>query len=492
MARNLNFAAIDLGAESGRVMLGHFDGERVGLSEIHRFASAPAHLPDGLHTDVLHIWTEVKKGLEVAVNKCKGELTAIGVDTWGVDFALLDGRGALLANPYHYRNGPGPAIFDEAFQIVSRMEIFEQTGIQFMPINSLFQLFSLKVQESPLLGMAKTFLMMPDLFNYWLSGQKFSEFSIATTSQCYDPGRGDWAKTLLQKFGLPTYIFPRIISPGTVLGNLLPQVAEEIGQKDTLVVAPGCHDTALAVAAVPATQDDFVYISSGTWSLLGAELREPCINERSLNANFTNEGGVKNTFRFLKNITGLWLVQECRREWAHEGEDLSYSALIQKAEEAKALQAFVDVDDPSFAPIGDMPGRICRFCKETGQPVPDSKGAIIRCVLESLAFKYRQILEQLELILDHKFECLHIIGGGSQNKLLCQFAADATGKTVITGPVEATAIGNVLMQALALGHLGELEDLRSVVRRSFEVTEYIPSSTGAWADAYPGYLSFCK
>jgi rhamnulokinase len=496
MSSQHNFLAFDLGAESGRAMLGQFDGERIRLSEVHRFSNGPVRLPDGLHWDVLRLWTEIKCGLALAVQEYGADLASVGLDTWGVDFGLLDRDGALVSNPYHYRDSRTDGMLDEAFRRVPRVEIFEQTGIQFMQLNSLYQLLAMVVGRSPALDIAETFLTMPDLFNYWLTGRKVCEFSIATTTQCYDPRKGDWAIPLLEKMGIPTHIFPEIVPPGTVLGELLPAAAEEVGVSGLPVIAPACHDTGCAVAAVPADGADFAYISSGTWSLMGAELPEPVINQQSLAFDFTNEGGVGGTFRFLKNIAGLWLVQECRRTWARAasltGEELSYDELTQMAAQADPLQSFVDPDYGEFLKPGDMPARIRAFCRMTDQPVPQSKGAVVRCALESLALKYRWVLERLEEILRRRLEPIHIVGGGTQNRLLNQFAADATGRRVVTGPIEATAAGNVITQAMALGHLGSLEEGRRIVRNSFDVATYEPAGEAEWDEAYDRFLAMME
>jgi rhamnulokinase len=500
MSSQHNFLAFDLGAESGRVVLGQFDGERLRLSEVHRFPNGPVRLPDGLHWDVLRLWTEIKRGLALAVQKHGADLTSVGLDTWGVDFGLLDRDGALVSNPYHYRDSRTDGMIEEAFRRVPRTEIFEQTGIQFMQLNSLYQLLAMVVGRLPALDIAETFLTMPDLFNYWLTGRKVCEFSIATTTQCYDPRKGDWATSLLERLGIPTHIFPDIVPPGAVLGQLLPAVAEEacpepsrrVGVSDLPVIAPACHDTGCAVAAVPAEGADFAYISSGTWSLMGAELLEPIINEQSLVLDFTNEGGVGGTFRFLKNIAGLWLVQECRRTWARQGEELSYDELTQMAAQATPLQSVVDPDYPDFLKPGDMPVRIRGFCEMTDQPVPQSKGAVVRCALESLALKYRWVLERLEEILGHRLEPIHIVGGGTQNHLLNQFAADATGRQVVTGPIEATAAGNVITQMMALGHIASLEEGRQVVRNSFDVISYEPGGGSEWDEAYGRLLAIME
>jgi rhamnulokinase len=510
MSSQHNFLAFDLGAESGRAMLGQFDGERIRLSEVHRFPNGPVRLPDGggtgcrLHWDVLRLWGEIKRGLALAVQEHGADLAGVGLDTWGVDFGLLDRDSALVSNPYHYRDSRTEGMIEEAFRRVPREEIFRQTGIQFMQLNSLYQLLAMVVSRSPALDIAETFLTMPDLFNYWLTGRKVCEFSIATTTQCYDPRQGNWAIPLLEKMGIPTRIFPEIVPPGSVLGELLPVVAEEacpepsrrVGVSGLPVIAPACHDTGCAVAAVPAKGADFVYISSGTWSLMGAELPEPVINKQSLAFDFTNEGGVGGTFRFLKNIAGLWLVQECRRTWARAasltGEELSYDKLTQMAAQADPLQSFVDPDYGEFLKPGDMPARICAFCRMTDQPVPQSKGAVIRCALESLALKYRWVLERLEEILGRHLEPIHIVGGGTQNRLLNQFAADATGRQVVTGPVEATAAGNVITQAMALGHIGSLEEGRQVVRNSFDVISYEPGGGSEWDEAYGRLLAMME
>jgi rhamnulokinase len=487
MARALSFLAADLGAESGRVMVGRFDGSRLSLSEAHRFDSRPVPLPDGLHTDVLRIFTEIRAGL-AAAGRSGAELGGVGVDTWGVDFALLDGGGRLLGNPYHYRDCLGSGVLERALAAVPRAEIFEATGIQLLELNTLFQLVRLREREAAELDAAGRLLMMPDLFSYWLSGRAVNEYTIATTSQCFDSRRGEWARGLLGRFSLPTSIFGEIVQPGTVLGTLLPPLAEEAGAGQLPVVAVGGHDTALAVAAVPAGGRGFAYVSSGTWSLLGAEIEEACIGEASLAANFTNEGGVCGTIRFLKNLCGLWLVQECRRGWARGGTADSYDDLTGMAAATPPFRSLVDVDDPAFAPPGDMPARLQAFCRRTGQPVPETKGEIVRCALDSLALKYRYVLSTLEGILGRRLEPLHVVGGGARNRLLCQLAADATGRMVVAGPVEATAAGNVAMQAMALGHLGSLGEARDLVRRSCDIVAYDPRPGAAVEDAYERLL----
>jgi rhamnulokinase len=493
MNQTLNYLAFDLGAESGRAMLGEFDGKSIQLSQVHRFANIPVRVPvvgpdgragDTLHWDALRLWGEIKEGIGLAVRKHGKTLAGLGLDTWGVDFALLDRDGALLGNPVHYRDNRTDGMLEEAFRCVPRADIFAATGIQFMQINSLYQLLAMVLRKSPILQQARTFLGIPDLFNYWLSGRAVCEFSEATTTQAYDPCRGAWAIPLLEALDIPTQIFPEIIPSGTVLGRLLPAVADEVGASQVPVAAPACHDTGSAVAAVPATQPDFVWISCGTWSIMGTESPHPIIDDLSLKYNFTNEGGVCNTFRYCKNITGLWLIQECRRTWAAHGQEFSYAELTDMASRARPLASVVDTDHSDFLKPGDMASRIALYCRRTGQPVPEDKGAVVRCVLESLALKYRYVLQCLEEIYDRRLGPIHIIGGGTQNRLLCQLTADATGRPVIAGPVEATATGNLLVQALALGHLGSLADVRSVVRNSFEVLTYEPAAAAGWDEAF--------
>jgi rhamnulokinase len=505
MSHQHSCLAVDLGAESGRAILGQFDGERLQLSEVHRFANGPVRIHGSLHWDVLRLWNEIKRGLALAAQACDAGLSSVGLDTWGVDFALLDRGGALISNPYHYRDSRTDGMIEQACRRVPREEIFEQTGIQFMQLNSLYQLLAMVVSDSPALDIAQTLLTIPDLFNYWLTGRRVCEFSNATTTQCYDPRQGDWAIPLLERLGIPTHIFPEIVPPATVLGELLPSVVEDVnvpGLSRLPVIAPACHDTGCAVAAVPAAgadngrPSDFVYISSGTWSLMGAELPEPVINEQSLAFNLTNEGGVGGTFRFLKNIMGLWLVQESRRTWARAAsptqERLSYDELTQMAMQAAPLRSVIDPDCGDFLRPGDMPSRIRAFCRQTGQPAPESEGAVVRCALESLALKYRWTLERIEEILGRRLEPIHIVGGGSRNRLLNQFTADATGRQVIAGPVEATAAGNVIAQMMALGHIGSLQEGRQVVRNSFDVAIFDPAAGPEWDEAYGRLLALME
>ncbi|RME42177.1 MAG: rhamnulokinase [Chloroflexi bacterium] len=483
MSAAQHYLAIDLGAESGRAILGRIDAGRLALQEVHRFANGPVRLPDGLHWDVLRLWQEIKTGIGKAAATA-GALDGIGVDAWGVDFALLDARGALLFNPYHYRDSRTDRMLETAFRRLNREQIFEHTGIQFMQINSLYQLLAMVENEAPVLDAAKTFLTIPDLFNYWLTGRAVCEFTNATTTQCFDPRRHAWALPVLNALHIPTHIFPEVIPAGTELGPMLPALANELGLPALRVIAPACHDTGSAVVAVPAEDSDFAWISSGAWSVLGAVVPEAVITARSLAYNFTNEGGVNGTFRLCKNIMGLWLVQECRRTWAAQGESLSYQQLTQMAAAARPFACVIDPDDSDFLKPGDMPARLRGYAARTGQEMPQSKGEVIRCALEGIALKYRFQLERLEELLGRELKMIHIVGGGVQNRLLSQFTADATGRPVLAGPVEATATGNILMQALACGHMSSLAEARALLRQSIQLEVFEPRDRQPWDEAY--------
>jgi rhamnulokinase len=487
MATARNLLAFDLGAESGRALLGRFDGRRLALEEKHRFANPNGRINDHLHWNLLAQWEELKTGLRKAA--AGGTIVdAIGVDTWGVDFGFLDRNGDLLANPFMYRDPQTDGMMDKAFARVPRSEVFEATGIQFMQLNSLYHLMAMAERKSPVLECAQTMLFIPDLFNYFFTGEKVAEFSIATTSQMYDPRRRDWARPMLERLGLPTHFLPKVVPSGTRIGDVRASVAEECGLSTKVpVIAPGCHDTASAVAAVPATGSDWCYISSGTWSLMGVEIPEPIINEKSLKLNYTNEGGVADDIRFLKNIMGLWLVQECRRQWLKDGQEFSYTELTRLAGEAPAFKAVIDPDHKPFLTPGQMPQKIAAFCAKTNQPTPASPGEYVRTCLESLALTYRKTIEGLEDVLGRRMGVIHIVGGGTQNELLNQMTADACKRPVIAGPVEATAIGNMLVTAIALGDVKDLAQGRELVRASFDVKRYEPENPAAWDEAYGRY-----
>jgi rhamnulokinase len=483
--------AFDLGAESGRGVLGLFDGQQLRLEVVHRFPNGPVRTLDSLHWDVLRLYSEML----VALRKCAAERSGIdglGIDTWGVDFALLGRGGALLGNPRNYRDPHTEGVMEEAFRTVPRSEIFRRTGLQFMRFNTLFQLLALKRDRSPLLDVAETLLMIPDLFDYFLTGIKVNEASDASTTQLYDPAARTWAHDLMAAFGLPGRLLGTLVPPGTVLGPLRTWVASETGLSPVPVIAPATHDTGSAVAAVPAQGESWAYISSGTWSLMGAELSVPLINEKVQRYNFTNEGGVSGTTRFLKNVMGLWLVQECRRTWERSGQTYTYEELMRLAEAAPPFGSVVDPDDGSFILPPSMPAALADYCRKTGQPAPAEPGAVVRCALESLALRYRWVLERLEELLGRRLDVIHVVGGGSQNTLLCQLTADACNRQVLAGPVEATAIGNVLVQAMGLGLLGSLAEAREVVRRSFDVQTYAPRNPEGWQAPYERFLGFLR
>lgn len=477
-AARRGYLAVDLGASGGRVVAGLFDGRQVALEEVHRFDNGPVPVAGHLHWDLLRLWQEVQDGLRSAAVRYGDQLRSVGVDTWGVDFGLLSRRDELLGNPFHYRDPRTQGLVDDVTRhAVSREEIFDYTGLQFMDINTLYQLVAMQRSGSVLLESADTFLMMPDIFHWLLTGQKVNELTNATTTQFFNPRTGAWALELLQRLGLPTHLFREVTPPGTSLGPLRRDVAEAAGLQGVQVVLPGTHDTASAVMAVPArsgAQADWCYISSGTWSLMGAEVPQPVITPLCREYNFTNEGGVGGTTRLLKNIAGLWLIQECRRIWNLQGHHYGWDRLVEMAEHAEPLRSVIDPNDSSFVAPADMPAAIADFCRRTGQPVPETEGAVVRCALESLAVCYRRVLGWLEELVGHRLNTIHIVGGGVQNRLLCQMAADACGRTVVAGPVEATALGNVLMQAIACGDLPSIAAAREVVERSFPVERYEP------------------
>jgi rhamnulokinase len=479
------YLAFDLGAESGRAILGTLAGGRLVLEELHRFANTPVRALSALYWDTLRLWHDIQRGLAIAGRERRLTLAGIGVDTWGVDFGLLGADGALVDNPRHYRDARTNGMLEAAFRIVPREDIFARSGVQFMQINTLYQLYAMRLAESPALAGARTLLMMPDLFNYWLTGVARSELTIASTSQMYDPRRGAWATELFEKLGLPARILPEIVPPGSRLGPLLATVREAAGLAETPVYTTGCHDTASAVAAVPAEGRDWCYISSGTWSLMGVELDAPVIDERSLALNLTNEMGAAGKTRLLKNIAGLWPLQECRRAWELAGQQYTYEQLTELAAAATPFAAVIDPD--AFLEPGDMPARIAAYCRATRQPEPASHAVFVRAILESLALRYREVLESLETLLARRFTTIHIVGGGSRNRLLNQLVADATGRAVIAGPAEATAMGNVLIQAIGAGDVSGLAEARAIVRNSSQLEVFHPGNAAGWDQAYDRY-----
>jgi rhamnulokinase len=468
--------AVDLGAESGRVMAVHCDGRSLRLEELHRFTNGPVAVHGTLYWNFLHLWQSIQAGIE------KGKTlhpASLGVDTWGVDFGLLDARGQLIGNPIHYRDSRTDGMAEWVFARMPQAEIFAQTGIQFMQINTLYQLASLIAADSPQLAIAETFLTAPDLLNYWLTGEKVCEFTNATTTNFFNPRSGDWAREVLNAIGAPGHIFPQIVQPGTRLGRY----------EGIPVIAPACHDTGSAVAGVPTSTDRYAYISSGTWSLVGLEVTDAVMDNAALAANVTNEGGVYGTYRLLKNVMGLWIVQQCRASWQAQGHAYSYSELVAMAQSAPPLRSFIAPDDHRFLAPGDHSSHVQHFCAETGQPIPEGHGEIIRCVFESLALRYRQVLETLLALSGRQADAIHIVGGGSQNELLSQMTADAAGIPVLAGPVEATVIGNALVQLIALGEIADIRQGRQLVAEMGELKRYEPQSDNAWDEAYERYVA---
>lgn len=478
------YLAVDLGASGGRVLEGRWDGRRLTVEVVHRFPNGPVKVGMHFHTDLPALWREVKAGLAKAAS-AGGPIGGVGVDTWAIDYGLLDERGELLGLPFHYRDGRTAGMMDRAFKIVPKGEIFSTTGIQFLPFNTIYQLYSAAQAGDGLLERARRLLMIPDLIHHWMTGEQVAEYTNVTTTQLLDARDRAWAVGLAERLGIPASILPPVVPPGTLLGGIRPEVAGELGLKDEVpVVAVGTHDTASAVAAVPDLDAASAYLSSGTWSLMGVENREPVINDLSLVLNFTNEGGLDGTYRLLKNIMGLWLVQECQRRWAESGERRSWAELAETAAAAAPFKALVDPDAAEFLSPGDMPAAIRSYCRRTGQPEPSTVGEVMRCCLESLALKYRMVLEDLERLSGRTLEAVRIVGGGSQNRLLNQWTADACGRPVTAGPVEATAIGNLVAQLQAKGELSGLGAARAVVADSVERTTYEPDDVSAWEEAY--------
>jgi len=484
MAEVKQYIAVDLGAESGRVMLGSVSADKLVLEEIHRFSNGPVEEDGSLHWDFKRLLSEVKTGIGKAAKAADGKVAGIGVDSWGSDFGLINAEGKLIENPYHYRDSRTQGMLEEAFKLMGKREIYEETGLQFMLFNNLYQLLAMRVANSEVLAKAKHLIFIADLFSYHLCGRVYSEYTLASTSQMMNMRTGRWSKEIFDKLSLPIEIIPYVVRSGTIVGRLTEEAAKESGCGRIDVIAVGSHDTASAVAAVPAGDNNWAYISSGTWSLMGVEVPEAIINDKTFEYQFTNEGGVENTIRLLKNIMGLWLIQECRRQWQREGVDLSYAEMAESARNAKPFVAHIDPDYSGFYSPGDMPKRINSYLAETGQKAIDDKGQMIRVILESLAFKYRWVVEKLEDITGAGLDCLHIVGGGIQNELLCQFTANAIGRKVIAGPIEATASGNILMQAKATGQIKTLGELRQIVRNSFDLEEYEPQETQLWQQRY--------
>ena len=479
--------AFDFGASSGRAILGVFDGEKITLREVHRFSNDPVDVRSTTYWDVLRLFYEIKQGIVKA--KLEGGFDSIGIDTWGVDFGLLDEFGCLLENPIHYRDLRTKGMIEEAFRIIPREEFYQKTGIQFMELNTVFQLFSLRKYRPHILERAHRLLFMPDLFAYLLTGQEKTEYSIATTSQLVDIETKDWSFEIMDKLGIPRRLFTALSPSGTINGMLAPDVCAECGVPSVPVYSVCGHDTQSAISAVPSTEKDFVFLSSGTWSLFGTEPDAPIVNEKSLAMNVTNEGGYGGTTGFLKNIIGLWLIQESRRQWAREGQSYSYADLEKLALAAEPFRSFIDPDAPEFVPRGDLPQRVRDYCEKTDQPVPQSVGEIMRCIYESLAMKYRLTLEKISDCTEKTYPVIHVIGGGTKDTLLCQMTANACGVPVKAGPIEATVLGNIAVQMIAGGAIRDVAEARRIVMASETVREYTPANCAEWQKAYRRYLA---
>ncbi len=482
------FLALDFGASSGRAILATVN-DTITLQELHRFGNPQIRMLNHTYWDLAFLFNELKKGLAAAGRAGHHDLQAIGVDTWGVDFGLVARNHTLLGNPVTYRDSRTEGMMEAAFNLLPQEEIYRRTGIQFMSFNTIYQLLSMVQERHPLLEAADRLLFMPDLFNYLMTGEMTCEYSIASTSQLLNARTRNWESLLLKKLSIPEHLFLPIIEPGTPIGTLTAEVQAETDLPAVDVIATAGHDTASAVAAVPAKAGHWGYLSSGTWSLIGVENDEPIIDEHSYAAGFTNEGGVQSTIRFLRNVMGMWLFEQCRARWEREGEKLSYDRLIAMAQAAKPFLAVINPDDARFLNPADMPQAILSFCSDSGQPAPQDQGQIVRMIFEGLALKYRFVLEQIEKMRGIQLDALHIVGGGSQNDLLNQFTANATGLPVVAGPVEATALGNVIVQAMAKKVIGSLQQGRDLIARSFKVKTFMPQETDRWQEIYETHRS---
>ena len=485
--------AFDFGASSGRAMLFTFDGEKLDIEEMHRFSNDPVMIGNSFHWDILRLFFEIKQGINKTVNAGHKDIQAIGIDTWGADFGLFDKNGKMLGNPYHYRDTRTDGMIEYADEVIGKKYIFDRTGIQFNFFNTIFQFMAMKKENDPLLPIADKVLFIPDIFNYLLTGVMKNEYSIASTSQLLEVHSKTWDKELMDKAGIPSDIFCDIIMPGEVVGMLSDDICEELGCPKIPVIAVGSHDTASAVASVPVTEDyKYAYISTGTWALMGSELDTPNVSDVTYGYNFTNEGGVCGKIRFLKNIMGLWIIQESRRQWAREGKEFSFNDLEQAAWAAEPFKCFIDPDYIDFATPGNMPKKIRDFCERTGQYVPQTEGEIIRCAAQSLALKFRMVTEAMEDVIGEPLQAVHMLGGGIKDTMVCRFTASATGKKVLAGPVEATSTGNAAVQLMALGKVKDLMDARRIIKNSFPIKTYEPEDADAWSAAYEEFKKYAK
>jgi len=486
--KKLKMLAIDLGASSGRGIIGSFDGNKIELAENHRFLNEPVMAAGQFTWDILRIYHEIKNSLRACALGEDKDIASIGIDTWGVDFGFLDKKGRLMGNPVHYRDERNNGMPEYAFGIVPRDEVYGKTGIQIVDFNTLYQLLAVKKDTPEILEAAESMLFVPDLLNYFLTGVKQTEYTIASTGQLLDAEKRDWAWELIDKFGLPRRLFSDIVMPSTVIGGLRREVLDEVGALNAKVISVAAHDTGSAVMSVPAKSDKFIWTSSGTWSIMGTETKEPVISDKTSLFNFTNEGGAERTIRLSKNITGLWIEQESKRQWEREGEKLGYAELTKLSDEATPFKCFINPDDERFSTPGNMPKRIQDYCRETNQPIPETKGEIVRCITESLAMKYRTTAEMTDELCSERMPSINIVGGGTQKNALNQYTANACNRPVFAGPVEATALGNIISQAIAAGEIKDLKEGREVIANSFEIKEYQPKDTAAWDAAYETYL----
>lgn len=482
--------AFDLGASSGRGILATYDNGKITLEEIHRFENDGVMVRGTLYWDVIYLFNQIKQGIVNA--RLKGGFDSIGIDTWGVDFGLVDENGDLVTNPVHYRDARTDGIPEEVFEEISKQNVYDRTGIQIMNFNTLFQMYYMAKYKKKTLSLADKMLFMPDLLNYFLTGEKKAEYTLASTSQMIDPYTRNWDTELISKLGIPTEALCDIVMPGNIIGKLSPEICEELSVDAADVVAVTSHDTASAIVSVPSEEKDFVYISCGTWSLFGTELDDPIICEEGLKASYTNEGGFGGKIRFLTNIMGLWLIQECRRSWKKQGTELSFPELVRLSEEADAFKCFVDPDYEEFAKPGNMPQKVQKYCEMTGQYVPQTIGEIARCIYESLALKYRYAFDNLKKLTGKDYKSIHILGGGANAANLCQMTANACGVSVWAGPTEATAIGNIAVQLIASGEIKDIADARKVIKYSFDVKEYLPGDCDNWNEAYNTFKSIVE
>lgn len=482
--------AFDFGASSGRAILGSFDGEKIELKEIHRFSNDPVKVGNTFYWDILRLFHEIKQGILKA--KQYGKIESIGIDTWGVDFGLIDEKGYLLENPVHYRDERNVGMIEEAQKYMSKDEMYDRTGIQFMEFNTLFQLLSLKKNRPEMLERADKLLFMPDLLTYMLTGEKVAEYSIATTSQMVNIGTKNWDSELLDTMNIPEKILCDIVPAGTKTGCLRRELCEELGVDAIPVISVCGHDTQSAITAIPSEKKDFAFISSGTWSLFGTELDEPVVNEKAKELNVTNEGGYNYTTAFLKNICGLWLIQESRRQWIREGKEYSYAELEQEALKAEPFKCFIDPDAPDFVAMGDMPSRVREFCRKTGQYVPESVGEVMRCIYESLAMKYKYVLQGIEDCTEKNFDRIHVAGGGTKDTFLCSMTASSCNRTVYAGPIEATVLGNIAVQYMSAGDIKDIAEARKIIAKGENLKVYEPVDADKWEEAYKEFVKIIK